>query len=234
MRSNGLATPLRLLSKTIWNWRKKMSAIIAKIARKGSDKEKIARKVVAKPALLPELFEGLNSERAAEKFGCAKVLLLLSEMTPEILYPQFDMVAKLLDCENRLLKWGAIQMVANLVRVDAEHKFDALFERYFAAIRGAEMITAANTIRGASTIALSRPDLAGKICAEILNVERAKYQTKECVNIACGYAIDAFGGFFETIENKDAVLKFVKRQMKNTRPAVQKRAVKFLKKHAGE
>jgi hypothetical protein len=93
------------------------------------------------------------------------------------------------------------------------------------------MITAGNTIASAARIALYKPRLIERITQEILKVEKAKYQTKECVNVACGHAIDSFSQFYEKIIDKGPVIEFIKRQIRNTRAPVRKRAEKFLKKH---
>ena len=50
-------------------------------------------------------------------------------------------------------------------------------------------------------------------------------------NVAVGQAIDAFDLFFEQIDDKAKVIAFVKRQLKNTRKQVAKKAERFLRKH---
>lgn len=97
------------------------------------------------------------------------------------------------------------------------------------------MITAANIIGSSWKIVMAKPYLTEKIIREILNVQNAKYLHKgklssECKNIVSGQAIDSFAMFFNKIENKKPVIKFVKAQLNNSRPAVAKRAKMFLKK----
>ena len=86
-------------------------------------------------------------------------------------------------------------------------------------------------------IALAKPELTERITREILKVEKAKYKrhgklSPECRNVAIGHAIDSFDKFFEQIENKAAVIAFVKRQLSNTRKPVAKKAERFIRKHA--
>jgi hypothetical protein len=207
------------------------TGVIQKIARKGSDKEKIAAEVIKNPEALLSLFEGINSDKAAIRYGCEKTLRFISEKRPELLYPHFDFFVKLLDSKNNFLKWGAIITIANLTGADEENKFEKIFDKYFSPIAGPVMITAGNTIGSAARIALYKPHLIGRITREILNVEKAKYKTAECVNVACGHAIDAFSQFYEKINDKGPVTEFIKRQLRNTRVPVRKRAEKFLKRH---
>ena len=158
------------------------------------------------------------------------MLRLIGEKDPAILYPQFDFFAQLLDSDNNFLKWGAIHTIANLTKADTANKFEAIFNRYFAPIPGPELIPAGNAIGGAAKIALAKPHLTDKITKEILKVEKAKYQTAECRNIALGHAINSFDRFFDQITDKKSVITLIKKQLKNTRDATKKKAEKFLKK----
>ena len=47
-----------------------------------------------------------------------------------------------------------------------------------------------------------------------------------------GADVDAFDQFFDQIEDQAAIVKFVRRQLKNTRKPVAKKAEKFLRQHA--
>jgi hypothetical protein len=200
------------------------------IAQKDSDIDKIADRVVKDPKLLDDLFMGLNADKARIKYGCEKVLRKVSEKNPATLYPRFDFFAGLLDSENNFLKWGAILTIGNLAAVDSQNKFEAIFDKYFAPIPGPELIPAGNVIGGAAKIALAKPHLTGKISKEILKVERARYQTTECRNIALGHAIKSFDRFFDQIVDKEPVVKLIRKQLKNTRNATRKKAEKFLNK----
>jgi hypothetical protein len=207
------------------------SKLFTEISKKGSDKEKIAEKVIKNRELISELFDGLDSEKASIKYGCEKVLRIISEKPPKLLYPYFDVFVRMLDSENNFLKWGAIITIANLTSADSENKFEKVFKKYFSPISGPVMISAANVIGSAVKIALAKPELTGKITKEFLKVREAKYKTKECLNVAIGHAIESFEQLFDQIENKEPVIKFVREQTKNTRNAVRKKAEEFLKRH---
>lgn len=67
----------------------------------------------------------------------------------------------------------------------------------------------------------------------LLGVEKGRYETGECKNIALGQAITALDRLFAQVGRKRRVVNFVRRQLHNSRPAVRKRAEKFLRRHAG-
>jgi hypothetical protein len=49
------------------------------------------------------------------KFGCAKVLLLISEQNPRALSPWLDRFVEPLKADNQIFKWQAILIVANRI-----------------------------------------------------------------------------------------------------------------------
>ncbi len=207
-----------------------------RLGKRGVDIAEIVGQVIKNPKPIPQLVEALQIEKGTAKHAHEKVLRLVSERRPELIYPYFDVFAAMLDSDNSFLKWGAIMTVAHLTTVDAEEKFEALFERYYAPIAGPVMVTAANIIGSSARITLAKPGLTERITREILKVEKARYErhgrpSPECRNVAIGKAIDALDQFFDQIENKAAVLRFVKRQLANPRKPVVKKAERFLRRH---
>ena len=200
------------------------------IADKGMPRDKIMEQIYADPKLMEVLFEGLSIKRATVKYGSERMLRAISEDKPELVYPYFDKLVALMNSSNNVMKWGAIVMLANLAVVDFDDKLDELFDAYFKPLKGPVLITAGNIISSAPKIALEKPYLSEKISKEILLVERGKYQTAECKNIAIGHAIDAYAQFIELIHDKKSVFNFVKRHVNNPRENVRKSATRFLKK----
>jgi hypothetical protein len=206
-----------------------MNTSLALVHQAASNPQQLARRVIKNPELLEKVMEGLGTETARIKFGCAKALRVLSETRPDLLYPQFDFFVRLLDHPNKIFQWEAARVLSQLARMDAEDKFTTIFNKYFAPLGGPVMITAANVIRGGALIAVAKPHLADRIAAEVLKVDRARYQSPECRSVAIGHAVFALGNFFELLQNPAPVLRFVRKQIKNSRPAMRKKAEQFLK-----
>jgi hypothetical protein len=194
--------------------------------------EAIAERIAAQTGLLREILEGLNADKVRIKFGCLKVLRILSEKHPAVLYPYFDQLAKLLDHDNQILQWGAIIIIGNLASVDTCGKIDILLDRYLQPIAGPALITAANTIGGAAKVARAKPYLVNQVVGVLLRVESAKYQTSECRNVALGHVLKALDLVFEHIQDRRPIVDFAHRQRRNRRHAVRERARSFLKKHS--
>jgi hypothetical protein len=204
--------------------------LLKKIAAKDSDKEKLAGAVIKQPELLSEVLAGLGSEEAPIKYGCAKVVRLISEREPAVLYPRMEFLVELLDSGNQILKWGAIIAIGNLAAVDSKRKIAKILDRYLEPIPGPELITASNVINGAAEIAMAKPRLTDRIVDSILKVERARYATPECRNVAIGHAIVALGRLFDRATRKDRIVRFIGKQTKNSRNATRKKAERFMKR----
>jgi hypothetical protein len=204
----------------------------ARLGRSSANPSAIARRVIKEPGLVPDLFAGLGADRARVRFGCLKVLRMVSEEAPGVLYPNFESIRSLLAGENRILQWGGITVIGNLAGVDDEGKIERILDDYLAPITGGVMITAANVIAAAGKIARAKPGLADRIASQILRVETAEYQTVECRNVAIGHAVVSLDGFFESIRNRRSVVAFVERQLDNPRNGVRRKAAAFFRKRA--
>ena len=210
--------------------------IFESLSQKGADREAIAAEVLKHPGTIPDLLEGLKAKKANTKYGSEKVLRLVSEERPELIYPHFDKFLELLAGDNKFMKWGGIMTIANLASVDSEKRIEQIFDRYFAPIVGPVMVTAANIIGSAAKIAKAKPELTERIVTEILKVETAKYlmhgkMSPECSKVVCGQAIDTFTKIYDQVHEKKRVRDFIERQLRSSSPAVRKKAEKFLKKH---
>jgi len=211
-----------------------MTAPLGRIRQAALNPAQLARKVIRNPRLFQEVAEGLKTDKPRVKYGCAKALRLISEQRPDLLYPHFDFFAGLLDHENKILQWDAAFVLSHLARVDDDDKFPAIFARYFSAIPGPGLITAATAIQGGARIAQAKPHLADRIAAEVLKVARARYRTPECRNVAIGHAIHALGDLLPLLRHPAPVIQFVRRQTRNPRPVTRKKAEHFLKAYPGK
>lgn len=200
----------------------------------GSGVEALLQSLRARPELVGGVLREMETRAAKDKFACSKALRLLSEQAPASLYLHFDRFVELLDCENSFLRWDAARVLAGLATVDKQRKIEAILDHYLEPIRGPEMIGAATAIACAARIALAKPELANRMSHAILWVERARYKSEECRNIAIGHAIDALDSFFDLIGDPQWVMAFIERQAGNPRSATRKKAERFLKRHKGE
>jgi len=200
---------------------------------KSMTKEELLSKVRQDFSLISFLLKGVDSSKAAVRYGCAKVLMDLSEEHPEKLYPYFDSFIDLLDSEYRILIWNALAIIANLTRVDTDKKFDAIFDNYYSFLDNDYMVTVANVVGNSGTIALAKPYLIPKITDELLKVQdisTGPHLTEECKRVIAQHAIKTLDLVFDRIDQKERVISFVKVYLDSPRKKLRTTAENFLKK----
>ena len=206
----------------------KESKILDALGKKGIEAEDLADKVSRNPDLLPEILDGVSSAEARLRFNSAKILRIISEKQPKILYSKIEFFVDLLDSENNILKWIAIDIIGNLASVDSENKIDRIFRKFYDLLSDESMITAGHVIDNSGKIAVAKPYLQDRITEKLLKVEKIEYKTSECRNILLGKVISSFDKYIDQFENKKKMISLVRRQLKNSRKATRAKAEKFL------
>ena len=102
--------------------------------------DELAELVLRDRDLLPGVIKGISSPIAHVRYPCAKALTMLSHDKPEWLIPHFDFFVELLNSEKRILKWNAINTIANLSKVDAEDQVDEIFDQLFGLMNADYMV----------------------------------------------------------------------------------------------
>lgn len=210
------------------------SDYIQLIADKKVTAETLAKTATKNPVLVAEIFKGLDYPQAHTKYKSIKVLNLLSRQHPALLYPYFDVFVKLLNRPNNILKWNALDILANLVRVDEEGKFDSLFKRYYAFLEEGSLITSGHVVESSPIIVKSRPDWETKITSYLLSAETIPLPTTECRCILAGKVLLSFDQYVSQSRNSKKMLEFAEKQLNSTRAATKKKAEHFVKKYSRE
>ncbi len=206
--------------------------ISKELAKKKDNSDGVAAWVVKHSPALGELLRGVSSKNPRVKFRSAKVLSMISEQDPNLLHPQMDFFVGLLDGDNKILKWHALDVIANLAKVDADKNFDRIFKKFYGPLREGSLVTAAHVVGNSAKIAAAKPRLRSKITAELLGVETVPLPTEECRNILMGMTIAAFGEYWDGIRDKGPVVAFVRRRLNNSRRSTRAQAENFLKARA--
>jgi hypothetical protein len=207
--------------------------LLQEIASKSITKRDLLQRVKKDFSLFPTVLDGVSSPKAAVRYGCASVLMDLSQAYPEKLYPHMDSFIALLDSKYRILTWNALAIIANLARVDDNRKFDAIFTKYYSFLNDEYMITVANVVGYSGKIALAKPYLTQRIADELLKVRRISttpHLTEECKRVIAEKAIESFDVFFNQIDNRKKVVDFVKSQLNSPRKTLKIKAENFLRK----
>jgi len=207
--------------------------VLKQLGVKAITADDLANRVKVDLDLLPAILDGVSSKNPRIRYGCAKVLKILSEEQPEQLYPAWDFFVNLLQCDRQILKCNAIIILVNLASVDSENRFETIFEAYYEHMTDGSLVTVANVVGNSGKIAKAKPQLTERITCKLLRVEDlspTSHLTTECKNILAGKVILAFSEFFDQLTRKDDVISFVRRQLNNPRNATRDKAAKFLQR----
>lgn len=204
--------------------------LMKEIRTKADNASQLAKVVIETTSLLSAVLGGVSSPESGVRFKCAKILKIMSEENPEVLYPHFDFFERLLDNTNNILKWNSIDIITNLVAVDYDNRFESLFHRFYSLLKEGNLITAAHVVEGSAKVVKARPGWETKITHALLGVEKVPLPTEECRNILRGKVISAFAQYVSQSKNRQKMLRFAGEQLNNTRPATKKKAEEFLKK----
>jgi hypothetical protein len=210
---------------------------LRKLGRKEVTRQELFHLVKNDLTLIPVMIEGVYSDEASIRYGCAKVLTDLSECNPEALYPYMDRFFDLLANDKRILAWNSLAIIANLTSIDLEKKFDEIFEEYYSFMGDEYMVTVANVVANSAKIAVAKPYLIPRIVSELLKVEDltiTPHLSEECKMVIEEHAVKSFDAFFDQVETREPVLSFVKRLLNSPRASLRSKAQTFLNKWDNE
>jgi hypothetical protein len=203
--------------------------MISDLQKKNINPKTYADKIIKKPDLIKQYLEGLLSKNETYRYNCFKIIYNVSEKKPDILYPYWDFFENHLRSKNNYHKMSAVLIIANLSSVDKEKKFERLFDEFYGYLKSEKTITSIYIVKSSGRIACSKPHLNEKITKILLNIE--KIHPGKQIELVKSAAIESFSDYFEYIENKKAIIDFVKNQTISVSPKTRKIAKDFLKKY---
>jgi hypothetical protein len=181
---------------------------------------------------IKESIEGLRSENDKIRYKHFKILLPISETNPKSLYPFWDVFVALLRKDEASNKYYAICLIANVVKVDKQNKFEKIFYQFYNLLNHESPVVSPNIAGVSGKIVNAKPHLESRITSKLLKVDK----TSKCryLDLMKSYIIRAFDEYFDRIKNKKKVIQFAEDQLDSTSPKTRKLAKEFLKKEREE
>jgi hypothetical protein len=201
----------------------------ANLNNKNINIKAIAKKALKDDKLLAELLDNLWSKNETIRYNSHKVLCLISQEHPRILYPQWDYFAQFLKSDNTYHKLSAIHILANLIKADTRGKFEKMFDRFYGLLDDKSFITAAYLAGASGKIARAKPKLQAKITNRLLSIDKTHHE-QERKDLVKASIIEAFEEYFDQTRNKKRILEFVEKQLNCESPKTRKIAKEFMKR----
>lgn len=195
---------------------------------KNIDVENLAREATLNKEFISELLKGVINKSELIRFNSSNVLKVISQKNPETIYPKFDYFVEMLGSSNAYHQCCAIELIANLACSDPKNKFENVFNKFFDILKNEKTIPSAYLARNSGKIALTKPDLRKKITNKLLSID-VLHKGKQ-IELIKSHVIASLNQYFEFMENKHDIIKFVKNQLNSQSPKTKKAAQAFLKK----
>jgi hypothetical protein len=190
----------------------------------------LSKEALADDAALADLVAGLSSKTLETKQRSFLSLQKLTETNPECLHLRhWDDIAAFLDAPGVDAKYIAIYLLAGMAAADSEDRFDNIFNKYFSLLDDNTLIAPMHVALNAAAVFKAKPDLREDIVKLLICIDRTHHTPSRKALIAA-YAIDSLDKVFEDIEDKAAVLEFVRGYLKAPSPKARTMAKAFLKK----
>lgn len=197
------------------------------LTKKDINVESIAKQALSNKEILSALLDGISSKQDTVRHNSYKIVLLVSEKNPEMLYPEWDFFAERLDSDNTYSRYESVFILANLVKIDKEKRFEKIFDKYFRLLNDKSVIVAASLAAVAGKIAKAKPALQSKITNQLLNLEKLVHKHKDLIK---GGAIESFSQYIAEAEDKEVMIDFAENQLNCESPKTRNLAREFVAK----
>lgn len=203
--------------------------VLIELNDKNADVKQIAKNALDDKELLSDLLQGLKSKNETVRYNCSKVLTVISKEHAEVLYHVWDYLVEFLHSENSYQKMSAANLLANLVKVDKENKFEPIFERYFNLLDDKSMILGIYVASNSGQIVKAKPHLEKRVTEKLLSIDNT-HHTGDRRELIKADAIESFSQYFTLSSKQPEILEFVSEQQSSKSPKTRKLAKEFLKK----
>ncbi|HPF52602.1 MAG TPA: hypothetical protein PK335_13555 [Draconibacterium sp.] len=179
---------------------------------------------------IAENIEGLQSSNDKIREQHFKILYPLSLSNPELLYPYWDIFIEMLHKAEVSNKYYAIHLLARLIKVDFDNRFNEISDYWFNELLNDESpVVSLHIAEKSGMIALAKPKLEKEITARLLNID----ETSKCrhIDLQKAYVLSAFDSYFERISDKRKVIEFILDQQNSPSTKTKKKAKELVRKY---
>jgi hypothetical protein len=203
------------------------------LSDKKLDLDSTAQNATKDAFLLAEVIAGIAPENhnATLRYNCFRVLMQVAAIQPALLMPYWDKFAVQLHDSRADQQYIGIRLLAELIPIDSDHKFDQVFDLYFGMLATPGLINANQVAGVAGKIALTRPDLEPRITQLLLTFHNSHIDAIRN-DLVKSYAIESFQIYFSKVNDPATILEFIQGLAKSPSPRARKVAKDFLRIHS--
>lgn len=199
------------------------------LLNKTADIDAMAERAIADKSIIGELLDGLTSINEEYRFNCSKVMNIIEQKQPELIYPYWDNLAALLDSDNSYHRMSGVNHISHLIAVDKENKFDNIFGKYYRMLDDQSVIVAIYVAQASGRIALAKPALQKGITDILIAVEKTHHLPGRKELVKAGI-IESFDQYMKDYPDKSPIFAWVQKQIESESPKTRNLAKSFISK----
>lgn len=205
--------------------------LISQISDKNVNIDKFAEIVINNEVIRDKIInQMLNNKHIMVYYHSYNILAKASELKPELFYKYWGDFASLLNHANSYHRDFGLTLIANLTKVDAKNLFSSIFDDYFKCINDAKFMTARHCIQNTSKILANKSELKEDILDILLNIDELCNFSMKQKALLKSDVINVFDKFYEQIDHKEMINKFIKVELNSISPKTKKIAREFILK----
>jgi hypothetical protein len=132
-----------------------------------------------------------------------------SKKEPLLFYAYWDKFAPLLYYTNSYHRNYAMQIIANLTKVDAQNKFELLFDTYYRQLDDDKFLTRRYCILNSREIIKNKPFLSDLIIGKLIAFIKTSDNTEKQQNLLVSDFLNMIHDIFYVIRNTENVIGFI-------------------------
>ena len=193
--------------------------------------EELATRAATDQRALAEVMTLATSPVKRVKNGAAKTLKILSQDRPDLLVPRLRDFIRLMDFNDTIVRWIAMDVVGNLAELDGQNALNnKALGVFLSRALDPALVTAAHAVDNLGKIGLYKPRFRKQITERLLQADTVD-RAPDCREILAGKVVTALSRFVNEVPRgpiREAIAEYVTRHLLNGRPATRKKAQKLL------
>jgi len=204
------------------------NVLIEEIKKKDLDVEKLASIVIDDKTLRDKVVTyATTSKDIMLYYHSYYIISNASKRIPHLFYNYWDDFEALLDDNNSYKRDIGMTIMANLVSVDVDNKFERIFDKYISLINDKKFMTAECCINNLKTILISKEEFIYKVVNTLLRIDKITSYTIKQTELLKSIVLEVFSIVYYKVDNKSEIDKFIDECLTSISPKTRKTAKKI-------
>jgi len=206
--------------------------MIEKIAEKEFDLNEFVQLAINDENARNEIVHQMLSNSAIMVYyHCYYVVNRASQKLPDMFYPYWGEIAKLLHHENSYHRDFAVEIIGNLTKVDQENRFAVIEDAYYGIINDEKFMTGNCCVKNLLKIYRHKVEQRARVIETLLDIDNRCDYTEKQKGVLKADVLEIFDEVYEEAPRRDEINEFIKAEVNCISPKTKKKAKELIKKY---